>query len=110
MFAGEYGLNATSFTAPAVLLGPLLGAWLGPAVRIDEPLLGGLSFRLAALAVLLGAVLTPILWSGPAAFEELGSVLGIAVLGLFLFGLPMLAVTVPCAVLWTFIVRTAAYR
>jgi hypothetical protein len=109
VFAGEYGLNESLLTGPGVLIGPVLGAWLAPAVRIDEPLLGWLSFRMAALAVVFGALLTAFLWSGGRAFEELAAVLGIAVVGIVIFGVPMLGVTLLCAMLWTFIVRTAAY-
>jgi hypothetical protein len=110
VFAGEYGLNESWLTAAAVVVGPVLGAWLARSVRIDEPLLGWLAVKMAGVAVLIGALLTPVLWEGGVSLDSLPTVAGLVLLGLVFLGVPMFGLTLLSAMLWIFIVRTAMYR
>ena len=110
VFAGEYGVNESWLTAAAVVVGPVLGAWLARSVRIDEPLLGWLAVKMAGVAVLLGAALTPVLWEGGLSLDSLPAVAGVALLGLAYFGVPMFGVTLLSAMAWIFIVRSVTYR
>ncbi len=106
----EYGLNQSSGSVAGVIVGPLLGAWLAPAVRVDEPLLGRLSVRMAAVAVVAGVLLTLVLWGGVRGPADIVPIVGLALVGLAIFGIPMFGVTLLCAMLWIFVLRTAAYR
>lgn len=89
-----------------------VGALLAPAAVQSGGMAYRVAVRFAALAVLIGAFVWALLIAllHPENQSFLGAVVGYAVLGLLVMGLPLLLFGFNAALLWTAIVRGVARR
>jgi hypothetical protein len=94
-----------SFFAFGIPAATMLGWWLGPAVRSDEPIDGPV-----IVMALLSIPLAEAIWivATPSATTSVTAVLFVGIYGLMYIGIPMLFVTVPCAIAWAKVVRRLA--
>jgi len=100
-YVAESTIFQSSVSVGGLVVGPILGAVFARRVRTDERPYGWVAFRMAATSVILGALATTmILWADGARPDQLSYVPAVLGLGLAIFGLPMLAVTMVCAAVW----------
>jgi hypothetical protein len=92
-----------SFFAIGIPAATVLGALLGPSVRTGEPVDGPV-IAMATLTIPLAEVVFVL--STPSATMSVASVLFVVTYGLMYVGIPMLIVTVPCAIAWAMAVRS----
>ena len=94
-----------SFLSIGIPGATLLGWLLGPSVRTDESIDGPV-MTMAILTIPLALVV--FIATSASATSSVTSVLFVALYGLLYIGIPMLFVTVPCAIAWAKVVRRLA--
>jgi hypothetical protein len=105
-----YSIGHSDFLGLGIPAAAIAGWLLGPSVwsggRLAGPTLGMgmLTVAIADALFVLGATATP----SEAAAGAIGRYVALWVVGLVLVGIPMLFVTVPCGLLWAFIMRKLA--
>lgn len=100
-YVAESTIFQSSISVGGLLVGPILGAAFARRVGPDERPYGWVAFRMSVTAVLFGALATTmVLWVDGAQPDQLSFVPVVLGLGLAIFGLPMLAVTMVCAAAW----------
>jgi hypothetical protein len=96
------GLGVPAAAIAGWLLGP--SVWRGGGLAGPTLGMGMLTVAIADALFVLGATATP----SEAAAGAIGRYVALWVVGLVLVGIPMLIVTVPCGLLWVFIMRKLA--
>jgi hypothetical protein len=116
--AGIAGLVGTGLGAPFLLLGipaAMAAGWvLAPRVGPSTDLaglgaaMGGLTVVLADTMLMVGAAAASLDSNGDMPRDLVAGVIGMTffwMVGLLVVGLPVLILTIPCGVLWVFLVR-----
>jgi hypothetical protein len=96
-----------SFFAIGIPAATVLGALLGPSVRANQSVDGPV-IAMATLSIPLAEIV--FILSTPSATTRVESVLFVVTYGLMYVGIPMLIVTVPCAIGWAMAVRGLSRR
>ncbi|HTG42194.1 MAG TPA: hypothetical protein VK697_11345 [Methylomirabilota bacterium] len=105
-----FAISQSGFLGVGVPAAAIAGWFLGPSIRTGGGLFGpafGMAIVTIAIAdglFIVGAAGN----SGGAASEAIWGYLGLWAIGLLIVGIPMLILTVPCALVWAFIVRKLA--
>ena len=113
VIAGEVVVFGSSIMVLSLLIAPYLGWCLGPDAAAGRRA-GRTVLEMAGVSVLYGAFLVSmagqtdayVAWDGP--FDRAAEVIGIALIGLVVFGLPALLLTSVCALAWYLTVRQLA--
>lgn len=120
--AGAAALVAALLGAPFLALGipaaTVSGWWLGPGIRPTETIAGS-ALKMAAATVILadamlmaGSAVVNLVHMDPFGGTSITNLISgsvfMFVAGLFIVGIPMLLVTIPCGLVWAALVRRAA--
>jgi hypothetical protein len=105
-----FAISQSAFLGVGVPAAAIAGWFLGPSIHTGGGLVGpafGMAILTIAVAdglVIVGAAGN----SGGAAADAIWGYVGLWSIGIVLVGIPMLILTVPCALVWAFIVRRLA--
>lgn len=120
--AGAVALVAALLGAPFLALGipaaTVSGWWLGPGIRPTEGIAGA-ALKMATSTVILADAMLMAGWAvgslarmdplgGTSITNMIAGSVFLFVAGLFIVGIPMLLVTIPCGLVWAALVRRAA--
>jgi hypothetical protein len=122
LVAGAAALLALAMDAPLLALGlpaaTVAGFWLGPQVRSSGAIaapavaMGALTVLLADALLVAGAGGLSLLETGRVVDTSLANAIGgglfLFLIGLIVVGSPMLAITIPCGLIWAAVVRRFA--
>ena len=102
-----FAISQSGFLGVGVPAAAIAGWFLGPSVRTGSGVVGpALGMAILTIAVADGLFIVGAAGnSGGVAADGIGGYVALWSIGVVLVGIPMLIVTVPCALLWAFIVR-----
>jgi hypothetical protein len=107
-----FAISQSGFLGVGVYAAAIAGWFLGPSIRTRGGLAGP-AFGMAILTIAMADglfVLGAADNSGGAAADAIGGYLALWAVGIVLVGIPMLILTLPCALLWAFIVRKVTHE